>query len=82
MQKIMTLRKFQFQYGSIKRKTDKVRIRRCPSFNSNMVRLKEEVARNQVGHLTFQFQYGSIKRSHLSITLLLISLVSIPIWFD
>ena len=55
--------KFQFQYGSIKRRD---RIISCVIiiryFNSNMVRLKETLRAQVRNYIRkFQFQYGSIK---------------------
>ena len=56
------LRKFQFQYGTIKSLFSSKNISLDLSFNSNMVRLK--VAPNLPFYLQplFQFQYGTIKR--------------------
>ena len=74
---------FQFQYGSIKSEAQRKLKMIVNGFNSNMVRLKEGSSYTTTLTLArFQFQYGSIKRPDCELTVDVVALVSIPIWFD
>ncbi len=61
---------FQFQYGAIKSPIIATsESQKIQYFNSNMVRLKVEIAISTISSkLQFQFQYGAIKRMYASTT--------------
>ena len=53
---------FQFQYGAIKRRSNRCILTGFASFNSNMVRLKANNVFSAIpAARMFQFQYGAIK---------------------
>ena len=57
--------KFQFLYGSIKRKISMSKFKQILNFNSSMVRLKGPAdADESILMIRFQFLYGSIKSIH------------------
>ena len=73
--------RFQFHYGTIKRKEGASSSIGLQDFNSTMVRLKDLSRRTCFTAKVFQFHYGTIKRKPTWRSVCIYP-ISIPLWYD
>ena len=79
----MQASRFQFHYGTIKRRHPLHQTILATSFQFHYGTIKSaELAGKGINSVKFQFHYGTIKSSLISFFPFLAFFISIPLWYD